>query len=795
MYVIKRSGDREEVRFDAILKRIERLTDGLDANFIDPAEVSKRTIDGIHDGIKTTELDELAAQVCASMASTHPDYSILAARIAISNLHKETKDSFTDVVKDLHAFIEPKTGRHAPFVSDQLLEIVSKHGERIDAEIEHSRDHDAFDYFGIKTLQKGYLMEFNGKTIERPQHMYMRVALGMHGEDLDAAFETYHLMSQKFFTHATPTMFNSGTPIPQMSSCFLIAMSDDSIRGIYKTLTDTAIISQSAGGIGISAHNIRAKGTFIAGSRGHSNGLVPMLRNFNETARYVDQGGGKRRGAFCIYLEPWHADVYEFVELRKNTGAEENKTRDLFIALWIPDLFMRRVEEDGEWSLFCPKECPSLYTTYGKEFEKLYEKYESEGRARKTVQARELWNRIVDAQIETGTPFILYKDHANRKSNQRNLGVIRSSNLCTEIIEYSDEKETAVCNLASIAVNSFVKEDGTYDFEKLHDIAKVVTRNLNKVIDVNYYVLPECEVSNFRHRPIGIGIQGLADTFALMKLAYDEPKARELNKHIFETIYHGAVEASIELAKKDGAYETFKGSPASEGKFQFDLWNVIPESGLWDWEATRKDMVTHGLRNSLLLAPMPTASTAQIMGNTEAFEAFNSNLYVRRVLSGEFIVVNKHLLKELIELGIWNDDMRQQLVAEKGSVQNIEDIPEDVRHRYRTVWEISQKSIIDMAADRGAYICQSQSLNIHLAGATASKLNAIHLYTWKRGLKTGMYYLRNTPSRAAVAFTVDKTKLNEIAKQKKEKKEVAAETAKTSATDDDEPNVCISCGS
>ena len=809
MYVLKRSGEREEVRFDAIRDRIAILMDGLDANFVDPAEITQRVVDGLHDDIKTTDLDELAAQICASMATVHPDFARLAARIAVSNLHKETDESFVKTVQKLHAYVESKTGLHAPFVSDELLQIATLHGERIDAEIQHDRDYEMFDFFAIKTLEKGYLMAFGDQKIERPQHMLMRVALGIHGDDLEAAFETYHHMSQKDFTHATPTLFNAGTPIAQMSSCFLIAMSDDSIKGIYKTLSDVALISQSAGGIGINAHNIRAKGSFIAGSRGHSNGLVPLLRNFNETARYVDQGGGKRKGAFCIYLEPWHADVLDFLDLRKNHGAEEMRARDLFLALWIPDEFMRRVESSGEWTLMCPKECPNLYTTYGEEFDTLYRQYEREGRGKETMKARDLWFKIIDAQIETGTPFMLYKDAANKKSNQQNLGTIRSSNLCTEIIEYSDEKETAVCNLASICVNRFINDDGTYDFERLHAVSKVVCRNLNKVIDRNHYVVPESEYSNMRHRPIGIGIQGLADTFALLKWSFDEPHARALNKHIFETIYHGAVETSIELARESGAYETFAGSPTSQGKFQFDLWGAAPDSGLWDWEKMRADMVKYGLRNSLFLAPMPTATTAQIFGNNESIEPFTSNLYVRRVLSGEFILVNKHLLRELQELGLWGEEMRSKLIAARGSVQGIEEIPEDVRERYRTVWEISQRSIIDMAADRGAYICQSMSLNIHMRDATASKLTALHFHAWKRGLKTGMYYLRNTPSVEAIQFTVDKSKNSDALPKKDEQpsasvpeKQPAAEAVSVQAVsslpvegDDSDPNMCISCSS
>ena len=793
MYVQKRNGTREEVNFDAVLERIRGLAYGLDTRFVDVSEIAKRTIDGLHDNIKTTDLDALAAQVCASLATMHSDFSILAARIAISNLHKETESSFTDNIKRLHAYIEPKTGRHAPFVSDELLQIVHCHGERIDAEIVHDRDFELFDYFAVETLKKGYLMSMNDSIVERPQHMFMRVALGIHGDDLETAFETYHLLSTKQFTHATPTLFNAGTPLPQMSSCFLLAMSDDSISGIYKTLTDCARISQSAGGIGLSVHNIRAKGSYIAGSRGVSDGLIPMIKNFNETARYVNQGG-KRKGAFCIYLEPWHADTLEFLDLRKNHGAEELRARDLFYALWIPDLFMNRVKEDGNWSFFCPKECSDLYTSFGKKFEELYTTYEQEGRMRKTIKARDLWFKIINCQIETGTPFMLYKDAANRKSNQKNVGVIRSSNLCTEIMEYSDERETAVCNLASICVNQFVKKDGTYDFQGLHDITKVVTRNLNKVIDRNAYILPECQRSNLRHRPIGIGVQGLADTFATMKLSFDEPAARTLNKHIFETIYHGAVEASVALAKRDGPYDSFKGSPTSQGKLQFDLWGVYPESGLFDWEHLREEVKKHGLRNSLLISPMPTATTAQIFGNNEAFEPFTSNLYVRRVLSGEFIVINKHLLRELIALGIWNKELHNRLIEERGSVQRITEIPEEVRLRYRTVWEIPQRSIIDMAADRGAFICQSQSLNIHMADATADKLTALHFYTWQRGLKTGMYYLRNTPAYDTAQFTVDRSQ-KQVTTENVKQKTVPTPIEKARVVDGDDANVCTSCGS
>ena len=793
MYVIKRNGEKEEVRFDEILDKITSLSKGLDKKYIDPAEITQQVIDSMHDGIKTSELDDLAARECASRATIHYDFAILAGRIELSNLHKETNPSFTETVKKLHAYIEPATGKHSPYVSDELLEIVNKHGGLIDSAIDHQRDFTAFDYFGIKTLQKGYLMRFKDEPIERPQHLIMRVALGIHGDDLPKAFETYDLMSKKYFTHATPTLFNAGTPVPQLSSCFLVAMSDDSIDGIYKTLADTAKISQNAGGIGINIHNIRAKGSFIAGSRGTSNGIVPMLRNFNETARYVDQGGGKRKGAFCIYLEPWHADIFDFLDLRKNHGAEELRTRDLFLALWIPDLFMKRVEEGGGWTLMCPKECPGLYKMHGEKFEHWYLKYEKEGKGRETIKARDLWEKIIESQIETGTPFMLYKDAANKKSNQQNLGTIRSSNLCTEVIEYSDDKETAVCNLASIAVNKFVRtpeerkeKGGLYDFEKLHEVAKIVCKNLNKVIDRNKNITPEAEHSNLRHRPIGMGIQGLADTFAMTGLAFDDGTARTLNEYIFQTIYHGALEASIELAKEEGAYETFKGSPASEGKFQFDLWGTVEKEDLltlWDWEKTREEMVKYGLRNSLLIAPMPTATTAQIFGNNESVEPFTSNLYVRRVLSGEFVVINKHLLKDLIELDLWSEEVRKQLIADRGSVQNIDDIPADIKERYRTVWEIPQRSIVDMSADRSPFICQSTSLNIHMKDATVGKLTSLHFHTWKKGLKTGMYYLRNTPAVDAVQFTVDNSK--KVPKDKNKKKKIKTHNKDGSLTQEE----------
>jgi ribonucleoside-diphosphate reductase alpha subunit len=667
-------------------------------------------------------------------------------------------------------------------LADDIYEIIKEHADVLDAAIIYERDYH-FDFFGFKTLEKSYLLKVNGKIVERPQHMFMRVALGIHKTDIDAAIETYNLMSEKWFIHATPTLFNSGTPKPQMSSCFLLSMKDDSINGIYDTLKDCALISQSAGGIGLNVHNIRSTGSYIKGTNGTSNGIIPMLRVFNDTARYVDQGGGKRKGAFSVYLEPWHADVFEFLELRKNHGKEEMRARDLFLALWIPDLFMKRVEADAEWSLFCPNEAKNLHTTHGAEFEALYIQYELEGKAKKTIQARELWNAVLESQIETGTPYVLYKDAANTKSNQQNLGTIRCSNLCTEIIEYSDENETAVCNLASLSLPRFV-EGKKFNFEKLVEVTKIVTRNLNKVIDGNYYPIPETKRSNERHRPIGLGVQGLADVFMMMGLPFESDMAKLLNVNIFESIYYAAMTASCELAKKDGAYQTFKGSPLSEGKFQFDLWNVAPTER-YDWAALRAEVMEHGVRNSLLLAPMPTASTSQILGNNECFEPYTSNIYNRRVLSGEFAVVNKHLLKDLGALNLWNDNMKQRIIAANGSVQNIEEIPADLKEIYKTVWEIKQKTVIDMSADRGAYICQSQSLNLFVEQPNFGKLSSMHFYTWKKGLKTGMYYLRTKAAADAIKFTVDADVLN----QTKDEQQAAISCSL------DNPDACEACGS
>ncbi len=795
MLVLKRDGRRESVKFDKITVRIERLCEGLNPDFVKPVEIAKKVIDGLYDGVSTIELDHLAAETAASMVTRHPDFAKLAARIEISNLHKVTENSFFNTMKRLYTHINPKTGENAALLSTKIFGIIQKNAKKLDDAIDYDRDYN-YDYFGYKTLERSYLMKLDGKMVERPQHMLMRVSVGIHGEDIDSAIQTYNLMSEKWFTHATPTLFNAGTPKPQLSSCFLLSMQDDSIDGIYDTLKQCAKISQSAGGIGLSIHNVRATGSYIKGTNGTSNGIVPMLRNFDMTARYVDQGGGKRKGSFAIYMEPWHADIFDFLDLKKNHGKEEMRARDLFYAIWMPDLFMERVESNDNWSLFCPHECPGLFDAYGDDFKKLYEKYEKEGRARRTVKAQDLWFEILESQIETGTPYMLYKDAANKKSNQKNLGTIRSSNLCTEIMEYTSKDEVAVCNLASIALNKFVKEDGTYDHQKLYEITKVVTRNLNKVIDVNYYPVEEARRSNMRHRPIGIGVQGLADTFMLMKLPFDCDESRKLNKEIFETIYYGAMETSMEMAQEEGAYETFEGSPVSKGIFQFDMWGVEPDSGRWDWFELKQKVKKNGVRNSLLLAPMPTASTSQILGNNECFEPYTSNMYLRRVLSGEFIVANKYLMKELIGLGLWDDRMMNRIKAENGSVQNIAEIPQDIKDRYKTVWEISQKAIIDMAADRGAFICQSQSMNIHLQDANFGKMTSMHFYAWKKGLKTGMYYLRTKAATDAIKFTVEKEK------QEQPKVQAAPTEAEIKAQNEaamqcslDDPEGCEMCGS
>lgn len=759
MFVNKRGGRREAVHFDKITSRVEKLCYGLHMDFVEPATITMKVISGLYPGVTTVELDNLAAETAATMTTKHPDYAILAARIAVSNLQKETKKVFSEVMTDLYNWVNPKTGKHSPMISKETYDIIMKHAEKLNSAIVYDRDY-SYNYFGFKTLERSYLLKIDGKVAERPQHMLMRVSVGIHGEDIGAAIETYNLMSGKWFTHASPTLFNSGTGRPQLSSCFLLTMASDSIEGIYDTLKQCALISKSAGGIGLNVHCIRSTGSYIAGTNGTSNGLIPMLRVYNNTARYVDQGGNKRPGAFAIYLEPWHSDIFEFLDLRKNTGKEETRARDLFYALWIPDLFMKRVEENGDWTLLCPCECPGLADVWGEEFEKLYERYEREGKGKKTVKAQALWYAIIEAQTETGTPYMLYKDSCNRKSNQQNIGTIKCSNLCTEIVEYSSPDEVAVCNLASVALNMFVRPDRTYDFTKLREVVKVMVRNLNKIININYYPVPEAKRSNFRHRPIGIGVQGLADAFLLMRFPFDSPEAQQLNKEIFEHMYFAALEASCELAERDGPYETYDGSPVSKGILQFDMWDVKPCTDL-DWASLRAKIAKHGVRNSLLLAPMPTASTAQILGNNESIEAYTSNIYTRRVLSGEFQIVNHHLLKDLTELGLWSDEMKNRIIANGGSVQAVDGIPDDLKQLYKTVWEISQKTVIKMAADRGAYIDQSQSLNIHIAQPNYGKLSSMHFYAWKMGLKTGMYYLRTKPAANAIQFTVDKTKLKQ----------------------------------
>ncbi|MEY8020241.1 ribonucleoside-diphosphate reductase subunit alpha [Muriicola sp. SD30] len=761
MYVVKRDGRKEPMMFDKITARVRKLCYGLN-DLVDPVKVAMRVIEGLYDGVTTSELDNLAAEIAATLTTAHPDYAKLAARISVSNLHKNTKKSFSETMKDLYEYVNPRTGKKAPLLSEEVFNVISENAEKLDSTIIYNRDF-GYDYFGFKTLERSYLLKLNGKIAERPQHMLMRVAVGIHLNDLDSAIETYELMSKKFFTHATPTLFNSGTPKPQMSSCFLLAMKDDSIDGIYDTLKNTAKISQSAGGIGLSIHNIRATGSYIAGTNGTSNGIVPMLRVFNDTARYVDQGGGKRKGSFAIYVEPWHADIFEFLELKKNHGKEEMRARDLFYAMWIPDLFMKRVETDGNWTLMCPNECPGLFTHHSEEFEELYLQYENDGKGRKTIRARELWEKILESQIETGTPYMLYKDAANRKSNQKNLGTIRSSNLCTEIMEYTSPDEVAVCNLASIALPMFIK-NGSFDHKELFRVTKRVTKNLNRVIDRNYYPIKEAENSNMRHRPIGLGVQGLADTFITLRLPFTSDEAKKLNQDIFETLYFAAVTASMEAAKEEGPYSTYKGSPISKGEFQHNLWGIKDEelSGRWDWDKLRKNVKKHGVRNSLLVAPMPTASTSQILGNNECFEPYTSNIYTRRVLSGEFIVVNKHLLEDLVELGLWNENLKQELMRANGSIQHIKGIPEDIKELYKTVWELSMKDIIDMSRHRGYFIDQSQSLNLFMENANYSKLTSMHFYAWKSGLKTGMYYLRTKAAVDAIKFTLDNTKKKEV---------------------------------
>jgi len=757
MYVVKRDGKKEPVMFDKITERIKKLCYGLNYH-VDPVKVAMRVIEGLYDGVSTSELDNLAAETAAAMTITHPDYAQLAARIAISNLHSNTKKSFSETMNDMYHYINPRTNTAAPLLSDEVYESIMANAEFLDSHVIYTRDFN-YDYFGFKTLERSYLLKINGKIVERPQHMLMRVAVGIHLNDLESVIETYDLMSKKFFTHATPTLFNSGTPKPQMSSCFLLTMKDDSIDGIYDTLKQTAKISQSAGGIGLAIHNVRATGSYISGTNGTSNGIVPMLRVYDMTARYVDQGGGKRKGSFAIYIEPWHADIFDFLDLRKNHGKEEMRTRDLFLGMWIPDLFMKRVQEDSTWTLMCPNECPGLSDCHSEAFDELYLRYEAEGKGRKTIKAREIWEKILESQVETGLPYMLYKDAANRKSNQKNLGTIRSSNLCTEIIEYTSPDEVAVCNLASISLPMFI-ENGKFDHQKLFDVTKRVTLNLNKVIDRNYYPVIEAENSNKRHRPVGLGVQGLADAFIMLRMPFTSDEAKQLNQEIFETLYFAAVTSSMESAKIEGPYSTYEGSPISQGEFQFNLWGLKDSdlSGRWDWESLRKEVLKHGVRNSLLVAPMPTASTSQILGNNEAFEPYTSNIYTRRTLSGEFIVVNKHLLEDLVNLGIWNDNLKQEIMRHNGSVQNIDAIPADIKELYKTVWEMSMKDILDMSRQRGYFIDQSQSLNLFMENANFAKLTSMHFYAWQSGLKTGMYYLRTKSAVDAIKFTLNNDK-------------------------------------
>lgn len=822
MRVLKRDGSTDTVRLDKISLRIKKQTYGLNTDYVDYNAVAIKVVNGLYDGVTTDELDNLASETAASMATIHPDYSILAARIAITAMYKNIDKQFTSVASKLYNYIEPKTGEQAGMISDGTYSVIEKYGDKLDKMIVHDRDFN-FDYFGYKTLEKSYLLKIDGKIAETPQHLYMRVAVGIWGDNIEKVESTYNMLSTGVMTHATPTLFNAGTKRPQLSSCFLLDIDDDSIQGIYKTLSDCAAISQSAGGIGLNIHKIRSKGSYIKGTNGTSNGIIPMLKVFNETARYVDQGGGKRKGSIAVYLEPWHADIYDFLDLRKNHGKEELRARDLFLALWISDIFMERVKTNGDWTLFSPNEVPGLIDAYddgeNKAFSDLYQKYESEGKG-KTIKARELWAKVLESQIETGTPYMLYKDPANAKSNQKNLGTIKSSNLCTEILEYTDKDETAVCNLASIALPKMVnipegkvrsqnKGLRTFDFDMLYDVAYKTTVNLNQVIDINYYPTPETKRSNFRHRPIGIGIQGLADVFAMMGYPFDSELASKLNKDIFETIYFAAVTASKDRAKDEGHYETFKGSPLSEGKFQYELWGFTDSdmSGKWDWNSLRDEVVEHGVRNSLLMAPMPTASTAQILGNNECFEPFTANIYKRNTLSGEYVMVNKHLIQDLVNLGLWSDKVRLQMFAGNGSVQHIDEIPQEVKDRYKTVWEISQKKLIDMAADRGAFIDQSQSMNLFMEDVNAAKLTAAHFHAWEKGLKTGMYYLRTRPKAEALkGLGIDMSTIEETPKEVVVPQiETPKITQPTPMTDEqllndmvcslDNPDDCEACGS
>jgi ribonucleoside-diphosphate reductase alpha chain len=751
MQVRRSNGTLEAARFDRITEKVTRLSEGLDRKFIDPDLITKKTIEGFYDGITTRELDELTAEIAASMATVHPDYALLAGRILVARLYQETPAKFSLAMAELYDYVDQATGQPAGMIAEDVYRIVQENAEILDAAIDQKADFD-YDYFGFKTLEKSYLLRKNGKVIERPQYLLMRVAVGIHKENLEKVLETYRLLADRYYTHASPTLFNAGTRRPQMSSCFLVAMKDDSLDAIYETLKECALISKSGAGLGLHIHNIRSKGTYIKGTNGRSNGIIPMLRVYNETARYVDQGGGKRKGAFAVYLEPWHAEIFEFLDLRKNHGKEEMRARDIFTALWIPDLFMRRVKENGQWPLFSPNEVPGLADSHSEQFEELFLRYEAEGKARRVVSAQELWFAILQSQIETGTPFIMYKDSANRKSNQQNLGTIKSSNLCTEIVEYSSPDETAVCNLASIALPRFL-ENARFDHQKLFEVTCKIVESMNRVIDGNYYPTEPTRNSNLKHRPIGLGVQGLADLLIMLRYPFESDAARKLNREIFETIYYAAMKASVDLARKEGPYESFPGSPLSRGKFQFDFWGVQP-SGRWDFEALRREVMQYGARNSLLLAPMPTASTSQILGNNECFEPYTSNIYSRRTLSGEFVVVNKHLIRDLIALGLWNEEMKQRIILADGSVQGVEEIPADLREIYKTAWEMKMRNIIDMAADRGAFICQSQSLNMFVAEPNFAKLSSMHFYAWEKGLKTGMYYLRTRAAAAAQKFTV-----------------------------------------
>ena len=819
MEVVKRDGTREYVKFEKISSRIKKQTYGLNEDYVDYFEVSKKVIAGLYDGVTTEELDRLAAETSASLVTSHPDYSTLAARIAITSLYKRVDKRFTATADKLYHYINPKTGEKAGMISDDVYKVIVKNAKELDAMVVHDRDFN-FDYFGFKTLEKSYLLKMFGEVAETPQHLYMRVAVGIWLDNLEMVQKTYDMLSQGLFTHATPTLFNAGTKRPQLSSCFLLDIDDDSIPGIYKTLSDCAVISQNAGGIGVNIHKIRAKGSYIKGTNGSSNGIVPMLKVFNETARYVDQGGGRRKGSIAVYLEPWHADVFDFLDLRKNHGKEEMRARDLFLAMWTPNLFMERVESDGLWSLFSPDEVPGLIDAYDspedKKFTELYTKYERDGKAIKTIKARELWEKILDSQIETGTPYMLYKDAANYKSNQKNLGTIKSSNLCTEILEYTDKDETAVCNLASVALPKFIdvpsgkvreknKKLRTYNFKRLYDVVYQMTTNLNRVIDVNYYPTPETKNSNLRHRPIGLGVQGLADTFAMLSIPFESPEAQKLNKEIFETIYFAALTASNDLAKRDGTYVSYHGSPASQGKLQFELWNVDVDqlSGLWDWYGLKESIKQHGLRNSLLVAPMPTASTAQILGNNECFEPFTTNLYKRNVLSGEFVIINKHLVDDLVNIGMWNDRIRLKLFDGNGSIQKIEEIPAEIREVYKTVWEMKGKTILDMARDRAIFIDQSQSLNLFMQEVTPSKLSSAHMYGWKLGLKTGMYYLRTKAKASAIkGLGVDMSQLNSLETDETSTPKIKIENNNLTVTEEmlnkvcslDDPD-CLTCSS